>query len=209
LHDLQLLDEDTIAAHCIWLEEDELDLLADFGVKVTHDPESNMKLGAGIAPVPAMLRKGITVGLGTDGSASNNNLDLFGEMGMCARVHKVFSSDPTVIDAVKVVEMATMGGARVLGLADKIGSIVEGKLADIILIGLKQPHLTPLYNPFSHLVYAASGADVRTSIIGGKIVMRDRRLVTLDVDTIMDKVRRIGREIREAGFLHSPHHRLK
>jgi 5-methylthioadenosine/S-adenosylhomocysteine deaminase len=207
LHNLDLLDEATIAAHCIWLEEDELDLLADFGVKVAHDPESNMKLGAGVAPVPAMIRRGITVGLGTDGCASNNNLDLFGEMGMCSKVHKVFSSDPTALQAEKVVEMATMGGARVLGMADTIGSIVAGKLADIILVRLNQPHLTPLYNPFSHLVYAASGADVQTSIIGGKIVMRDRALLTLDVDTIMDTVRRISREIRDAGFRHAPHGR--
>ncbi len=126
------------------------------GVKVAHDPESNMKLGAGVAPVPEMLRRGIDVGLGTDGCASNNNLDLFGEMGMCAKLHKVFSADPTVLTAEKVVEMATIGGARVLGMADRIGSIAPGKGADIILVNMKKPHLTPLYNPFSHLVYAAS-----------------------------------------------------
>ena len=138
------------------------------GVKVAHDPESNMKLGAGVAPVPAMLRRGIDVGLGTDGCASNNNLDLFGEMGMCAKLHKVFSADPTVLPAEKVVEMATIGGARVLGMADRIGSIAPGKWADIILVDMKKPHLTPLYHPFSQLVYAASGADVSTSIIGGQ-----------------------------------------
>lgn len=204
LRELNLLDEATIAAHCIWLDRDDLDLLADFGVKVAHDPESNMKLGAGVAPVPEMLRRGITVGLGTDGCASNNNLDLFGEMGMCSRVHKVFSSDPTVLKAEKVVEMGTIGGALVLGMGDQIGSIEAGKWADIILLDMKQPHLTPLYNPFSHLVYAASGADVRTSIIGGKIVMRDRRLLTLDITTIMDKVRKISRDIVAAGAYLAP-----
>ena len=199
LRDLDLLDEGTIAAHCIWLEEDELDILATLGAKVAHDPESNMKLGAGIAPVPAMLRRGIDVGLGTDGAASNNNLDLFGEMGMCAKLHKVFSADPTVLPAEKVVEMATIGGARVLGMADRIGSIVPGKWADIILLDLEKPHLTPLYHPFSQLVYAASGADVTTSIIGGRIVMRNRRLLTLDADSAMAEVRRIAMEVVGAG----------
>ncbi len=200
LIDLDLLDEATIAAHCIWLEEDELDLLAQFGVKVAHDPESNMKLAAGVAPVPKMLRRGIDVGLGTDGSASNNNLDLFGEMAMCAKLHKAFSDDPTVLCAEKVVEMATLGGARVLGMADRIGSIAPGKCADIILVNMDKPHLTPLYNPFSHLVYAASGADVVTSIIDGKVVMKDRRLLTIDLNAVMGEVRKIGTKVvKKAG----------
>lgn len=200
LRDLDLLDAGTIAAHCIWLEEDELDILAARGVKVAHDPESNMKLGAGVAPVPAMLGRGIDVGLGTDGCASNNNLDLFGEMGMCAKLHKVFSADPTVLPSEKVVEMATIGGARVLGMADSIGSIVPGKWADIILLDLKKPHLTPLYRPFSQLVYAASGADVKTSIIGGRIVMKERRLLTLDASSAMAEVRGIAAEVVGAGY---------
>ena len=199
LRDLDLLDEATIAAHCIWLEENELDLLAEFSVKVTHEPESNMKLAAGVAPVPEMLRRGIDVGLGTDGSASNNNLDLFGEMAMCAKLHKAFSTDPTVLRAEKVVEMATLGGARVLGMADRIGSITPGKRADIILVNMNKPHLTPLYNPFSHLVYAASGADVVTSVIDGKVVMKDRRLLTIDLNEVMGEVRKIGTTIRREG----------
>ena len=200
LHDLDLLDAGTIAAHCIWLEDDELDILAALGVKVAHDPESNMKLGAGVAPVPAMLGRGIDVGLGTDGCASNNNLDLFGEMGMCAKLHKVFSADPTILPAEKVVEMATIGGARVLGMADCIGSIVPGKWADIILLDLNKPHLTPLYSPFSQVVYAASGADVSTSIIGGRIVMRDRKLLALDAASTMAEVRRIAAEVVGTGY---------
>ena len=196
LCDLGILDRGTIAAHCVWLTDDELDILAASGVKVAHDPESNMKLGAGVAPVPAMLRRGIEVGLGTDGAASNNNLDLFGEMGMCAKLHKVFSGDPTVLPAEKVVEMATIGGARVLGMADRIGSITPGKWADIILVDLNKPHLTPLYHPFSQLVYSASGADVTTSIIGGRMVMRNRRLLTIDVGSVMDEVRRIAAKIK-------------
>ncbi|MBU4074899.1 MAG: amidohydrolase [Proteobacteria bacterium] len=203
LADLDLLDENTIAAHCIWLDENELDLLAEHKVKVAHDPESNMKLGAGVAPVPAMLSRGIAVGLGTDGCASNNDLDLFGEMRMAAMLHKVFSADPTVMTAVKVVEMATSGGARVLGMEDRIGSVIPGKEADIILVDMKRPHLTPLYNPFSHLVYAASGADVVASIIGGRIVMKDRRLLRLNLAAIMQEVRRIGKQVVQAGF-HRP-----
>jgi len=208
LRDLDLLDEATIAAHCIWLEEDELDLLAEFGVKVAHDPESNMKLAAGVAPIPEMLHRGIDVGLGTDGSASNNNLDLFGEMAMCAKLHKVFSADPTVLSAEKVVEMATLGGARVLGMADRIGSITPGKCADIILVNMNKPHLTPLYNPFSHLVYAASGADVATSIIDGRVVMKDRRLLTIDLNEVMGEVRKIGTTVAKEGVYRQPQARM-
>jgi 5-methylthioadenosine/S-adenosylhomocysteine deaminase len=202
LRDLDLLDEDTIAAHSIWLDGEELDLLAAGKVKVAHDPESNMKLGAGVAPVPEMLRRGIDVGLGTDGCASNNDLDLFGEMGMAAKLHKVFSGDPTVLPAERVVEMATIGGARVLGMADRIGSITPGKEADIILVDIRKPHLTPIYNPFSHLVYAARGADVVTSIIGGRIVMKNRRLLQIELAAVMEEVRRIADRIMEAGFHH-------
>jgi 5-methylthioadenosine/S-adenosylhomocysteine deaminase len=203
LHDLDLLDGDTIASHCIWLDAEELDLLAEAKVKVVHAPESNMKLGAGIAPVLEMLRRGIDVGLGTDGCASNNDLDLFGEMGMAAKLHKVFSGDSSALKAERVVEMATMGGARVLGMEDRIGSIVPGKQADIILVDINRPHLTPLYNPFSHLVYAARGADVVTSIIGGKIVMKERRLLQIDVSSTMEEVRRIASRISDAGFHHT------
>ncbi|HBB15740.1 MAG TPA: S-adenosylhomocysteine deaminase, partial [Syntrophus sp. (in: bacteria)] len=132
-------------------------------------------------------------------SASNNNLDLFGEMAMCAKLHKAFSADPTVLCAEKVVEMATLGGARVLGMADRIGSVTPGKWADIILVNMNKPHLTPLYNPFSHLVYAASGADVVTSIIDGRVVMKDRRLLTIDLNEVMDAVRKIGKTIAGEG----------
>jgi len=203
LADLDLLDENTIAAHCIWLSENDLDLLAKFRVKVAHNPESNMKLGAGVAPVPAMLKRGIDVGLGTDGCASNNDLDLFGEMKTAALLQKALSGDPTVLTAQQVVEMATIGGARVLGMADRIGSILPGKEADIILVDVNKPHLTPLYNPFSHLVYAASGADVVMSIIAGSVVMKDRRLLRLDLPALMQEVRRIGERVLEAGF-HRP-----
>jgi 5-methylthioadenosine/S-adenosylhomocysteine deaminase len=196
LQDLDLLDPNTVAAHCIWLDGEELDLLAAGRVKVAHVPESNMKLGAGVAPVPEMLRRGIDVGLGTDGCASNNNLDLFGEMGMAAKLHKVVSGDPTVLTAERVVEIATIGGARVLGMADRIGSVAPGKEADIIVVDMRKPHLTPLYHPFSHLVYAARGADVVTSIIGGRIVMKERCLLQMDLAAVMTEVRQIAARIK-------------
>lgn len=190
-----VLDAKTIAVHCNWLEEEELNLLAARKVKVSHNPESNLKLAAGMAKVPGMLRKGITVGLGTDGCASNNDLDLFGEIGTTAKIHKFAEMDPTAMNASTVLRMATIEGARVLGLEREIGSVEPGKWADLILIDLDKPHFTPLYNLCSHLVYCARGADVTTAMVGGRIVMKDRRLLTIDLSAAMGEVRRIGRNI--------------
>ena len=198
LESLGVLDARTVAIHCNWLNEDEIDCLAKNGVKVSHNPQSNMKLATGVGPVPALIAAGVTVGLGTDGCASNNNHDMFGEMDGAAKLHKVFHKDPKVMAAPQVLRMATMDGARVLGLEDQIGSLAVGKRADIIIVNLQKPHLTPLYNPFSHLVYAASGADVRTSIIDGKIVMKDRRILTMDVGAAMDAVADIASAIRKS-----------
>jgi 5-methylthioadenosine/S-adenosylhomocysteine deaminase len=192
LQEMGVLDEKTIAVHCNWVTKEDMAVFADLGVKVSHNPESSMKLAAGIAPIPEMLGRGITCGLGTDGCASNNDLDMFGEMDTTAKIHKVTTLNPTVMNAETVLKMATGGGAEVLGLASRIGSIEVGKEADIILVDMNKPHLTPIYNCCSHLVYAACGADTRTSIIGGKIVMRDRRLLTIDVDKAMDNVRRLA-----------------
>ncbi|HOD34414.1 MAG TPA: amidohydrolase [Syntrophales bacterium] len=194
-----VLDDATVAVHCVWLEDEDLEVLAARGVKVSHNPESNMKLASGVAPVPDMLKKGIRVGLGTDGCASNNNLDMFQEMDTAAKLHKVFRRDPTVMDARTVLQMATIGGARVLNLADRIGSVEAGKDADIILVDTRKPHLTPLYNCYSQLVYAAGGADVSTVIINGKIVLKDRRFPGLDVEGILDRARKVARKIGEKG----------
>jgi len=142
-----------------------------------------------------MLQKGIPVGLGTDGCASNNDLDMFREMDTTAKVHKVMSLDPTVMNAETVCHMATMGGAKVLGMDQWIGSIETGKKADIIILDMNQPHLTPLYNYYSQLVYAARGADVKTSIINGRMVMKDRRLLTIDMDMAMKKARSIAAQV--------------
>jgi Cytosine deaminase and related metal-dependent hydrolases len=195
LLDLGVLDEQTVAVHCNWLGPEDMAVFADLGVKVSHNPESSMKLAAGVAPVPEMLKHGIKVGLGTDGSASNNDLDMFREMDTAAKIHKVTSLNPTVMNAETVLKIATIGGAKVLGMDKLIGSIETGKQADIILIDMNQPHLTPLYNCYSQLIYAARGADVKTSIINGRIVMKDRHLLTIDLQAAMKNVRAIAADI--------------
>ena len=196
LENLGILDERLVASHVIWVDDDEIDLLNRKKVKVVHNPESNMKLASGVAPVPAFLARGITVGLGTDGCASNNDLDLFREMGMVARLHKVMANDPTVLDARTALTLTTINGAKVLG-RDDIGSLEQGKKADLIIINLDKPHLVPLYNPCSHLVYAASGADVTTTIINGKIIMKDRKFLTVDEEEVMREVRKIAKRVKE------------
>jgi len=185
LENLGLLDSRVVGDHCVMLSDEEIALLAKLQVKVAHCPESNMKLASGIAPVPEMLAAGLKVGLGTDGSASNNNVDMFGEMNSAAKLHKVKALDPTVMPAETVLEMATMGGAEVLGAAAEIGSLEPGKKADLIVLDLNQPHLTPLYNIPSHMVYAARGADVIHSVINGRLVMKNRILTTLDEEKIL------------------------
>jgi 5-methylthioadenosine/S-adenosylhomocysteine deaminase len=187
LEKLGFLDRDTVCVHCVWLDAEEIEILARTGTKVATCPQSNMKLGSGIAPLKEMLAAGIPVGLGTDGSASNNRLDLFFEMDVCAKLHKVKNLDPTALPATTVLHMATGGGADVLGLQEQIGSLSPGRKADIILLNLMQPNLQPFYHQ-DLLVYAASGADVSTVIINGKLVMQDRRILTFDVNETMAKV---------------------
>jgi len=172
-------------------------MFADHGCKVVHNPASNMKLASGVAPVPEMIKAGITVGLGTDGCASNNNLDMIKETSTAAKLHKVSRLDPTVMDAQTVVRMATIEGAKVLGMGESIGSLEVGKKADIIVIGLNKPHLTPIYSEYSHLVYTMSGADVDTVIINGKVVMENRQLLTIDEEEAMHKVREIAVRVKK------------
>ena len=189
LEALGLLGSHLIADHCVHLDNHEIQLLAQHGVKAIHNPESNMKLASGIAPIPKMLAMGMTIGLGTDGCASNNNLDLFTEMDMAAKLHKLSTMDATAMDALTVLKMATIEGAKALGLESIIGSLEEGKKADIIIVDVKKPHLTPMYNPYSHLVYAARGNDVSHSIIDGKLLMEGRKLLGLALDEIMEQAR--------------------
>jgi len=198
LERLGLLSEGLIADHCVALENEEIELLARRGVKVAHNPSSNMKLASGVAPVPELLRAGATVGLGTDGAASNNNLDMFGEMNIAAKLHKASRLDPTVMDAATVLNMATVGGAKTLGLEGRVGRLEPGYLADLIVVDLNQPHLTPLYNPVSHLVYAASGADVIHSVVHGKILLENRALTTLDLAEIYKKIGEIAQVVQAA-----------
>jgi 5-methylthioadenosine/S-adenosylhomocysteine deaminase len=195
LENLGMLNPRLIADHCVALDDSDMELLARHGVEVVHNPESNMKLASGIAPVPRLLELGVNVALGTDGCASNNDLDLFGEMDTCAKLHKAATLDPTVLPAGTVLRMATQNGAKALGLEGKIGELSPGKWADIIVVDFDRPHLTPLYKPVSHLVYAARGSDVRHTIIHGRLVMEDRRLLTLDVDEVMAHVRSFARTV--------------
>jgi 5-methylthioadenosine/S-adenosylhomocysteine deaminase len=192
---LGILDPDTLLVHAVWVDAADIETIAHRGAKVSHTPGSNMKLAAGVAPVPAFIKAGVCTGIGTDGSASNNNLDLFQEMNLTAKVHKVHTLDPTVADARTVLEMATINGACAIGLGADIGSLETGKSADIIVVNTRQPHLMPLYSPVSHLVYCASGADVRDVIVSGQVVVRNRNLLTLDLEGIFDRVAAIAREI--------------
>jgi 5-methylthioadenosine/S-adenosylhomocysteine deaminase len=192
LSDMGLLGPDLIAAHCVMVSNNDLSLLRKNNVKVAHNPASNMKLASGIAPVPEMLKKNICVSLGTDGCASNNNLDMFQEMDIAAKIHKVNNFDPTVLDALTVLKMATINGANTLGLSSVTGSLEKGKKADIIIIDTNKPHLIPMYNPISHLVYSVSGSDVVTSIINGKILMKDRELLSVDLNQLLKDVQNIS-----------------
>jgi len=197
LENLGLFSSPLIACHCVWLTGEEMDLLARRKVRVVHNLESNLKLASGVAPVPELLSRGVVVGLGTDGCASNNNLDLFQEMDFVAKVHKVHRLDPTVMPAQSVLEMATLGGARVLGMEKEIGSLEVGKKADVIILDLNKPHLQPVYNIVSHLVYSATGADVRDVIIDGKVIMENRKLLTLDEGEILERMGELRQEIAE------------
>ncbi|MFP3999079.1 MAG: amidohydrolase [Desulfobacterales bacterium] len=196
LADIGVLSPRFVACHCVALDKTDIELLADHDVKVSHNPESNMKLASGIAPIPELLEAGVCVGLGTDGPTSNNNLDMFMEMDAAAKIHKVRTLDPTVMDAGKVLRMATIEAAGVLGMDDQIGSLEPGKKADIIVLDTRKPHLTPMYNVYSHLVYAACGHDVITAIVNGVPLVEDRQLLSFDVNSVMDEMQSIAKDVR-------------
>jgi len=198
LEDMGLLNKRLLAFHGVCLSAEDMALFAKYGCKVSHNPASNMKLASGIAPVPDLLKAGVTVGLGTDGCASNNTLDMIREMNTAAKLHKVARLDLTVMDAQTVVRMATIEGAKALGMENRIGSLEIGKKADMIVIGLNKPHLTPLYSEFSHLVYAAGGADVDCVVINGRVVMENRRLLTINEAEVMEEVRNIAAHIKNS-----------
>ena len=182
LKKIGLLQKGTILAHCGWITKNEILEMKNAGVAVSHCPVSNMKIATGgYAPIPELLDGHVPIGLGTDGAASNNTLDMFETMKFCALVHKNHRWDPTVLPAQTVVDLATIGGATCLGVQQTLGSLEEGKTADLIMIDLKKPHLTPLHDPVSHLVYAARGTDVCTTIVNGKPLMLDNEFLTIDM----------------------------
>jgi 5-methylthioadenosine/S-adenosylhomocysteine deaminase len=198
------LSNKVIAAHVVWPSDEELDLLKKTGVGVIHNPQSNMKLASGVAPVPEMLKRGLLVGLGTDGAASNNDLNMWEEMDTAAKLHKVFSGDPKVLSAEEAFEMATIRGAQALHLETEIGSIEKGKRADLVIVERDSLNQIPLYNVYSDLVYATKANDVETVIINGRIVMRDRRLLTLNEQEIKASARRFRDQVtRSLGTLGS------
>jgi 5-methylthioadenosine/S-adenosylhomocysteine deaminase len=176
-----------LAAHCVHVDDNDIAILHEAGVGVSHNPTSNLKLASGFAPVVAMLRRGVTLGLGTDGAASNNNLDMWEELRLAALLHKAVTNDPTALPAAQALRMATLGGAEALGLAGEIGSLTVGKKADLILLDLRRPHLTPLFEPISHLVYCARADDVRTVIVNGRVLVEDGRCVTVNEEQAMAK----------------------
>lgn len=188
----------TLAAHGVWLDDADIKTLRERGVGVAHNPESNMKLASGTAPVVAMRAAGVSVGIGTDGAASNNDLDMFEAMRLAAFLAKHATGDPRAIPARTALEMATIEGARTLGMADRIGSLEPGKRADVIVVSMGAARQTPLYDPLSHLVYATTGSDVRTTIVNGKVLMRDRKMLTLDEAAVRADAAKAAERVREA-----------
>lgn len=192
---LGILDHRSLLVHTIWVDDADIACIEKRRAPVSVTTESEMKLASGIAPVPAFLDAGIRVGLGTDGCASNNDQDMFQEMDMTAKLHKVHQLAPTVMDARTVLTLATLGGARALGMADTIGSVEIGKQADVIIVDTRRPHLTPLYSPVSHAVYAARGSDVRDVMVAGQWRVKNRKLAGLDLEDIMTRAMAMGRKI--------------
>jgi len=189
LQSIGFLGPGVSGAHANWLDADDIRILKEAGAGVAHNPESNMKLATGFCPVPELLKAGIKVGLGTDGAASNNDLDMVGEMRTAALLHKISHRDPTAVTAEQVVRMATIGSASILGKENELGSIEIGKFADLIILSPASPHLIPHYHPYSALVYSAKSTDVETVIVHGKILMKKRELLTMDEEKTLAEAR--------------------
>lgn len=198
LERINFLSPRVLGAHVVHVNDAELAILKSREVGIAHCPQSNMKLSSGTPPVPQMLERGLRVGLGTDGAASNNDLNLWEEMDTAAKLHKLVTMKPTVVTAREALEMATIGGARALHLEKEIGSLEAGKRADVIVVGLDAPHQTPRYNLYSHLVYATKASDVTDTIVNGRVLMRNRRLLTLDEVTVKTRAREFQRRVSES-----------
>ncbi|MEM3466779.1 MAG: amidohydrolase [Candidatus Bathyarchaeia archaeon] len=194
---LGVLGGDVVAAHCVHLTPRDIEVLSLRGVKVAHNPISNMKLASGVSPIPKLLKAGVTVALGTDSPCSNNSADMFEVMKFTALLHKGVNRDPTLLPAETVLRMATVDGARALLWDREIGSIEVGKKADIIIVDFQRPHLWPLYSEVSHLVYAAKASDVETVIVSGRIIMERRELKTIKVEEVMEKAKKVQERLLE------------
>jgi 5-methylthioadenosine/S-adenosylhomocysteine deaminase len=197
LEKLGVLGPDVVAAHCIFVDEADRKLLAERGVGCVHNPSSNMMIASGVSPVAEMRSAGVAVGLGTDGPAgSNNDLDLMEEIDLAAKLAKISKMDPLALNAKSVVEMATIDGARALHMAKEIGSLEAGKKADLIVIGLNEPHAVPMYDIYAQIAYSLKGSDVETVIIGGRFVMQNHLLLTVDERKVLDKAREYGKAVK-------------
>jgi 5-methylthioadenosine/S-adenosylhomocysteine deaminase len=198
LERINFLSPRVLAAHVVHVNDAEIATLKGREVGIAHCPQSNMKLSSGTAPVPAMLEQGLRVGLGTDGAASNNDLSMWEEMDTAAKLHKLVTRNPTVLSAREALTLATIGGARALHMETEIGSLEAGKRADVIVVGMDAPHQTPRYNLDSHLVYATKASDVTDTIVNGRVLMRNRRLLTLDEPTIKARARAFQQRVSQS-----------
>jgi 5-methylthioadenosine/S-adenosylhomocysteine deaminase len=199
LENIGVLGPEIVAAHCIFVDEADRKLLAERGVGCVHNPSSNMMIASGVSPVPEMRAAGIAVGLGTDGPAgSNNDLDLMEEIDLAAKLAKISKLDPLALNAKAVVEMATIEGARALHLDKEIGSLEPGKKADVVLISLHEPNAVPIYDVYAQIAYSLKASDVDTLVIGGHVVMRDRKLLTVDETGVLEKAREYGESVKRS-----------
>jgi 5-methylthioadenosine/S-adenosylhomocysteine deaminase len=198
LEKINFLSPRVLAAHVVHVNDEEIAMLKRHEVGVGHCPQSNMKLASGTAPVPAMLKAGVRVGLGTDGAASNHDLSMWEEMDSAAKLHKLIANDPTAVPATQALEMATIGGARAIHQEKEIGSLEAGKRADLIVVDLNAPHLTPMYTFYSHLVYAAKASDVTDTIVNGRVLMRNRRLLTINEEAVKTSAREYQKRVSQS-----------
>ncbi|MDR3291138.1 MAG: amidohydrolase [Methanobrevibacter sp.] len=197
LENIGFLGEDVIAAHCVWLSDEEIDIIKAHDIKVSYNPSSNMKLSSGIAPIHKLLDKKVLISLGTDGSASNNNLDMFEEIKIASLLQKVHTLNPKVLNANESFKLITINGAKALGLDNEIGSIEIGKKADIILIDTFSPNLTPNTNSLiSHLIYSGNGSNVDTTICNGEVLMENKQLKVLNEKDIIEKANSINQKLK-------------
>lgn len=190
-----IFDVPVIAAHCVHMSDSDMELLKAKKVNVAHNPTSNLKLGSGIARIPAMLEKGLNVTLGTDGAASNNNLDMFDEINLAALIHKGVNMDPLLVNAGEALKMATVNGGKAIGYEGKLGTIQKGMKADLIVLNIDKPHFYPMNDPISAVAYSAHGSDVETVIVDGNILMEKGELKTIDLELVKHKVKEISKRI--------------